>query len=135
MMRRFLCRQNTLGQLTEAEFNDIIKRKIFLSRWRYLPMKTKPVIGFEELLASLPDPKDMSKAEILDLLLREEYGYLPDAPDSVEVTLSQKEDNKFPYWFCENYKKYASNEAALPFDQHYLTDVLRSGNYTLIEKY
>ena len=26
----------------------------------------------------------------------------------------------FPYWFCENYKKYANNEAAMPFDQHYL---------------
>lgn len=26
----------------------------------------------------------------------------------------------FPYWFCENYYKYANNEDALPFDQHYL---------------
>lgn len=25
-----------------------------------------------------------------------------------------------PYWFCENYKKYIKNEAAMPFDQHYL---------------
>ncbi len=26
----------------------------------------------------------------------------------------------FPYWFCENYYKYANNEDAMPFDQHYL---------------
>lgn len=26
----------------------------------------------------------------------------------------------FPYWFCENYKKYINNESAMPFDQHYL---------------
>ena len=28
--------------------------------------------------------------------------------------------NRFPYWFCENYLKYADNEDAMPFDQHYL---------------
>lgn len=28
--------------------------------------------------------------------------------------------SSFPYWFCENYLNYANNEAALPFDQHYL---------------
>ncbi len=28
--------------------------------------------------------------------------------------------NKFPYWFCENYKKYIENEKNMPFDQHYL---------------
>ena len=27
---------------------------------------------------------------------------------------------KFPYWFCENYLKYAGNEENLPFDQHFL---------------
>jgi len=27
---------------------------------------------------------------------------------------------RFPFWFCENYLKYAENEDSLPFDQHYL---------------
>jgi hypothetical protein len=27
---------------------------------------------------------------------------------------------RFPFWFCENYKKYANNESEMPFDQHYL---------------
>ena len=27
----------------------------------------------------------------------------------------------FPYWYCENYKKYMNNHDALPFDQHCLT--------------
>lgn len=27
---------------------------------------------------------------------------------------------KFPYWFCENFLKYANNKVELPFDQHYL---------------
>ena len=27
---------------------------------------------------------------------------------------------RFPYWFCENYKKYSNNEYSMPFDQHYL---------------
>lgn len=27
---------------------------------------------------------------------------------------------RFPYWFCENYYKYADNEQAMPFDQHFL---------------
>ena len=27
---------------------------------------------------------------------------------------------RFPYWFCENFYKYGENEAAMPFDQHFL---------------
>lgn len=27
---------------------------------------------------------------------------------------------RFHYWFCENYDQYRKNEAAMPFDQHYL---------------
>lgn len=26
----------------------------------------------------------------------------------------------YPYWFCENYKKYANKEDKMPFDQHFL---------------
>lgn len=27
---------------------------------------------------------------------------------------------RFPYWFCEEYKKYADSEHTMPFDQHFL---------------
>lgn len=32
----------------------------------------------------------------------------------------EKITNVFPYWFNENYKKYANNEEKMPFDQHFL---------------
>ncbi len=28
--------------------------------------------------------------------------------------------DRFPYWFCENYKQYIGKEYTMPFDQHYL---------------
>ncbi len=31
---------------------------------------------------------------------------------------------RFPYWFCENYRKYANNEDALPIDQHQLLGLI-----------
>lgn len=34
-------------------------------------------------------------------------------------TIRKITDN-FPYWFCENFKKYRDNEDALPFDQHFV---------------
>lgn len=30
----------------------------------------------------------------------------------------------FPYWFCENYKKYAGHHDLMPFDQHFLLAAL-----------
>ena len=28
--------------------------------------------------------------------------------------------DRFPFWFCENYRKYADHEDEMPFDQHFL---------------
>lgn len=32
--------------------------------------------------------------------------------------------DKFPYWFCPDYIKYADKEYEMPFDQHYLTALI-----------
>lgn len=44
-----------------------------------------------------------------DALARRNYG------ETVEII-----SDTFPYWFCRNYQKYAENEVAMPFDQHFL---------------
>ena len=46
------------------------------------------------LFKNLPDPCAMSKKEIIDLLLREEYGTLPSAPRTVQATLVER-DTRF----------------------------------------
>ena len=47
-----------------------------------------------ELLKRIPMPDELEKGEIIDLLLREEYGYLPSG--DVEVTAEVTEvDKKF----------------------------------------
>lgn len=47
-----------------------------------------------ELINRLPDPIGMSRAEILTLLQREEYGFLPSAPESVSATV-ERVDRRF----------------------------------------
>lgn len=32
--------------------------------------------------------------------------------------------DRFPFWFCPTYKKYANNENSLPFDQHFLLSLV-----------
>ena len=34
----------------------------------------------------------------------------------------------FPYWFCENFQKYAGKESEMPFDQHYLLAAIAPGH-------
>lgn len=47
-----------------------------------------------ELLNKLPSPMNMDRKEILDLLLKEEYGIIPSAPYSVSATV-ENTDKKF----------------------------------------
>lgn len=45
-----------------------------------------------ELLKSLPTVSDKTKSELLDILLREEYGYLPSAPDSIKAEVVERDE-------------------------------------------
>ena len=36
--------------------------------------------------------------------------------------------NTFPFWFCDEFKKYANNEFDMPFDQHYLMSLVAPRN-------
>ena len=47
-----------------------------------------------KMIEKLPSPMGRSKKEIIDMLLREEYGYLPPRPFSVSATLD-KRDKRF----------------------------------------
>ncbi len=47
-----------------------------------------------DLLNKLPDPMGMDKQKIIELLLREEYGFLPARPHTVTATV-ESEDKKF----------------------------------------
>ena len=46
-----------------------------------------------EFLKDLPSVDDMKKEDVIELLLREEYGYLPEKPDSVEADIIECEEN------------------------------------------
>lgn len=43
--------------------------------------------------------------------------------DKVGERVAQITKN-FPFWFCENYKKYINNEHEMPFDQHFLVGAI-----------
>ena len=45
-----------------------------------------------DLLKRLPKPEGMDKSEILELLLSEEYGFLPDPPAGVSVEAEAVEE-------------------------------------------
>jgi hypothetical protein len=42
------------------------------------------------------------------------------ARENTGETIKNIAEKRFPYWFCENYRKYIDNEDAMPFDQHWL---------------
>ncbi len=41
---------------------------------------------------------------------------------------------RFPFWFCSNYRKYADKEEAMPFDQHLLLGLIAPRPLYLSEK-
>ena len=46
-------------------------------------------------LENIPNPINMDKKEVLDLLLKEEYGYLPSSPYAVEASEENRDEGFF----------------------------------------
>ena len=47
----------------------------------------------KEQLQVLPSPLGMEKADIVNLLLTEEYGFLPEAPERISAAVVDRYDN------------------------------------------